>query len=484
MGLGSDSEPVSVNLLGQNVYLADSMQFILEYFLRFQENLAGTYYISSSFRGEDPDATHLNQFYHVECELLGNMDNAISIAEGYLAHLTKSMLKKHSEIILNTAGTLDHVTSMLSKLNAKTPLPRVPLDQAILMMPSADCFELVQDGQPQFGRKLTRKGERVLIEKYGGAVWLTEMDHLGVPFYQAYVEGTGRRKAKAADLLFGLGAKESSASALTGQTRIDSGGHGSIMAAQTRALVSGQWLADAIRNNLIRSDIRILDTSWYLPKLQRNTKAEFAEKHIPGSSFFDIDECSDRNSEFDHMLPAASHFSRLVSVLDGGMKNWLADGLPVTSELLKPERRDFTVTMNRSWVKSYEEVLENMKTEQVQVVDARSAGRFRGIEPEPREGTLPGHFPGAINMPFTSFMDSSGKELGEEDLSKLFKEAGVNLEKPLWATCGSGVTACHVVMAAHMLGHPGVCVYDGSWSEWFQRASPEHIISEGEGKKM
>lgn len=205
MGLGSDSEPVSVNLLGQDVYLADSMQFVLEYFLRFQENLPGVYYISPSFRGEDPDTTHLNQFYHVECEVLGDIDKAISIAERYLVHLTKCMLKKHSGIILNTAGTLAHVATMLGKLDGKNTLPRIPLDQAIPMMPSADCLEWVQDGQPQFGRKLTRKGERFLIEKYGGAVWLTEMDHLGVPFYQAYVEGTEQKKAKAADLLLGLG---------------------------------------------------------------------------------------------------------------------------------------------------------------------------------------------------------------------------------------------------------------------------------------
>ncbi|XP_061703383.1 uncharacterized protein si:ch211-256m1.8 isoform X2 [Syngnathoides biaculeatus] len=205
MGLGSDSEPVSVNLLGQNIYLADSMQFVLEYFLRFQDNLQGTYYISPSFRGEDPDATHLNQFYHVECELLGDIDCAISVAEGYLHHLTKSMLKRHSDLILSIAGTLTHVTMILNKLDGKKPLPRVSLDQAIPMMPSDDCFEWVQDGQPQFGRKLTRKGERVLIEKYGGFVWLTEMDHLGVPFYQAYVEGSGQSKAKAADLLLGLG---------------------------------------------------------------------------------------------------------------------------------------------------------------------------------------------------------------------------------------------------------------------------------------
>lgn len=295
------------------------------------------------------------------------------------------------------------------------------------------------------------------------------------------------------------------------------------MAAQTRALVSGQWLADAIRNNLVGPKLRILDSSWYLPKTKRNARAEFVQTHIPGSSFFDIDECSDRSSALDHMLPTSSHFSQyvgdlgigndthvvvydtsdfgsysaprvwwmfrlfghnLVSVLDGGMKNWLADGHPVTSEYSKPEHREFKAVINQSWVKSYEDLLENINTKQVQVVDARSAGRFRGVEPEPRDDTLPGHFPGAINMPFTSFMDASGKELGTEDLSKLFREAGVNVEQPFWVSCGSGVTACHVVLAAHLLGHNGVCVYDGSWSEWFKRASPEHIISEGEGKKV
>ncbi|XP_036408698.1 uncharacterized protein LOC118794546 [Megalops cyprinoides] len=205
MGLGSDSEPVFVNMLGQDVYLADSMQFVLEYFLRFQEDLPGAYYVSPSFRGENPDATHLNQFYHVECELLGDMDAAISVAEGYVTHLTRAMLKRHSDIILKSAGTLCHIQDLLKKLDGQTPLPRVTLEEAIPMMPSEDCLEWVQDGEPHFGRKLTRKGERVLIERYGGAVWLMEMDHLGVPFYQAYVEGSGKRKAKAADLLLGLG---------------------------------------------------------------------------------------------------------------------------------------------------------------------------------------------------------------------------------------------------------------------------------------
>ncbi|XP_056144122.1 3-mercaptopyruvate sulfurtransferase [Lampris incognitus] len=294
------------------------------------------------------------------------------------------------------------------------------------------------------------------------------------------------------------------------------------MAAPIRAIVSGKWLADAIKSNLAGPKVRVLDTSWYLPKLKRDARAEFKRTHVPGSSFFDIDECSDKTSAFDHMLPTPSHFAEyvgdlgigsdthvvvydtsdfgsysaprvwwmfrffghnLVSVLDGGLKNWLADGHPVTSDYTKPERRDFKATVDQSWVKTYEDILENIKTRRVQVVDARSAGRFRGTEPEPRDDTLPGHFSGAISMPFTTFMDASGKELGPEDLSKLFMEAGVDLERPLWATCGSGVTACHVVLAAHLLGHPGVCVYDGSWSEWFKRASPELIISEGKGKQ-
>lgn len=97
----------------------------------------------------------------------------------------------------------------------------------------------------------------------------------------------------------------------------------------------------------------------------------------------------------------------------------------------------------------------------------------------------PGHIPGTINMPFAKFMDASGKELELEELAKMFREAGVDMEKPFWVTCGSGVTACHVVLAAHLLGHSGsVSVYDGSWYEWFKRAAPEHVISEGKGKQV
>ncbi|XP_055050613.1 3-mercaptopyruvate sulfurtransferase [Misgurnus anguillicaudatus] len=293
------------------------------------------------------------------------------------------------------------------------------------------------------------------------------------------------------------------------------------MAAQTRALVAARWLADAVKSNRVGPKLRILDASWYLPKLKRDAKAEFKQSHIPGASFFDIDDCCDKSSKFDHMLPSEGEFAdyvgnlgigndthvvvydasdigsfaapriwwmfrvfghKSVSVLDGGFKNWLREGHPVTDQYTKPQRTKFKTTFNGSWVKTYENVLDNIKNKEFQVVDARANGRFRGVEPEPRETIEPGHIPGSINMPFTSFMDSNGQELPVEELAKLFQQAGVDIQKPFCVTCGSGVTACHIALAAHLCGHPGVYLYDGSWVEWFSKAAPEHVISEGKGK--
>lgn len=295
--------------------------------------------------------------------------------------------------------------------------------------------------------------------------------------------------------------------------------HYVVMAAQVRSVVSAQWLSDAIKNNLIGPKLRILDASWHFSISKRVARDEFVQKHIPGSSFFDIDECRDQTSSLEYMLPTPGHFSRyvgdlgigndthvvvydtsdfgcltaprvwwmfrlfghrLVSVLDGGMKNWVAEGLPLISEYKKPEPRDFRADMNRAWVKNYEDILENIKTKKVQVVDTRPAGRFRGIDPEFKTDVPPGHFPGAINVPFTSLLDASGKMLGAESLSKNFAEAGVDLQQPLWVSCAYGVTACHVALAAHLLGHPEACIYDGSWTEWVKRASPEHIVRKDE----
>ncbi|XP_066563220.1 3-mercaptopyruvate sulfurtransferase [Amia ocellicauda] len=293
------------------------------------------------------------------------------------------------------------------------------------------------------------------------------------------------------------------------------------MALQT--LIAARWLAEALKSNRIGPSLRVLDTSWYLPKLKRDAKKEFRQRHIAGAGFFDIDQCCDKTSPLDHMLPTEDEFAdyvgrlgignqthvvvydasdfgsfsaprvwwmfrvfghQAVSLLDGGLKNWLREGHPVTGEYSKPEQTEFRAKLNRSWVKSYEDMLDNLESKRFQVVDARPQGRFRGVEPEPRDNTEPGHIPCSISLPFTSFLSEAGMEKPTQELRSLFKGAGVDLGKPLCVTCGSGVTACHVALAAHLCGHPGVAVYDGAWSEWYTRALPEHVISEGRGKHV
>ncbi|MDQ3822288.1 MAG: asparaginase [Actinomycetota bacterium] len=196
MGLGSDSSPVAVTVGGVRTYLADSMQFLLEYGCRIFP--AGCYYLMPSFRGEDADATHLPQFFHSEAELPGGLDDVVSAVEDYVAFLAQELLTDLGAQIAQIAGTLDH----LDRLAEGGPLDRLTLDEA----------ERVLDGDPVFVRRdpvgfraLTRAGERKLIERAaGGFVWVTEMDHLGVPFYQAFADDD-RRLARNADLLFGVG---------------------------------------------------------------------------------------------------------------------------------------------------------------------------------------------------------------------------------------------------------------------------------------
>lgn len=98
--------------------------------------------------------------------------------------------------------------------------------------------------------------------------------------------------------------------------------------------------------------------------------------------------------------------------------------------------------------------------------------------------TEPGHIPGSVSIPFHSFLSPSGHFLPRDQLQALFDRSGVDLARPLCALCGSGVIACHVALAAHECGNPEVSVYDGGWSEWYTRAVPEDVISEGRGKHL
>nr|XP_060632973.1 3-mercaptopyruvate sulfurtransferase isoform X2 [Anolis sagrei ordinatus] len=288
-----------------------------------------------------------------------------------------------------------------------------------------------------------------------------------------------------------------------------------------RALVSAKWVSEAIKSSQPGLAVRLLDASWYLPKMKRDPRIEFEERHIPGAAFFDIDQCSDRASPYDHMLPTAGDFAEYVSklgvsndshvvvydasdqglfsaprvwwmfrvfghdavsLLDAGLKNWLREGYPVSSGKSRSTPADFHASLDKSMVKTHKDIKENIESRHFQVVDARAAGRFRGVEPEPREGIEPGHIPGSVNIPFTDFLTEEGLEKSPETIQSLFQEKKVDLSKPLVATCGSGVTACHVALGAYLCGKPDVAIYDGAWVEWFMRARPEHIISESKGK--
>ncbi|XP_058875387.1 3-mercaptopyruvate sulfurtransferase-like [Acipenser ruthenus] len=295
------------------------------------------------------------------------------------------------------------------------------------------------------------------------------------------------------------------------------------MALQIRALVTAKWLWDAVGTRT-RSNPRVLDASWYIPAMNRDPKKEFTQPgHIPGSSPFDIDSCSDTASPYPHMLPSEGFFAEYVgnlgigtrthvvvydasefgsfsaprvwwmfrafghgsvSVLDGGLKAWVREGYPLTGEYTKPEPVEFRANLDRSRVKSYQDVLENLESKRFQLLDVKTPGRYNGTEPEPMEGIKPGHIPGSVNIPFYEFLSASGCFRTPAELRALFRNNGVDLLRPLAVTCGSGVTACHAVLAALQCGSQDVTVFDGSWSEWFTRARPELVLSEGKGKRF
>ncbi|AWP05218.1 Sulfurtransferase [Scophthalmus maximus] len=248
------------------------------------------------------------------------------------------------------------------------------------------------------------------------------------------------------------------------------------MAHQARALVTSKWLAEAAK---AQGKVRVLDTSWYLPKLRRNAKSEFQKRHIAGASFFDIDRCCDRTSPLDHMLPSEEAFADYAGDL----------GVGGDTHVVVYDASEFgAFSAPRVWwmfrAFGHGAMLDNLHAEEFQVVDARPTRRFRGLDAEPRDNTEPGHIPGSVSVPFDSFLSPSGHFLPREQLRALFARAGVDLRRPLCASCGSSVTACHVALAAHECGHPGVSVYDGGWSEWYARAAPEHVVSEGRGKRL
>ncbi|HXS05735.1 MAG TPA: 3-mercaptopyruvate sulfurtransferase [Rhizomicrobium sp.] len=260
-------------------------------------------------------------------------------------------------------------------------------------------------------------------------------------------------------------------------------------------IVSAEWL----KQNLDK--VRVLDASWYMPADKRDPRKEFEAAHIPGALFYDIDALSDHSSPLPHMLPTPEQFSRdagalgindsdmivvydtsglfsaarvwfafkamghdKIAVLDGGLPAWKAAGGALECGAAAPKPAHFTARFNPALVRDFAGVKSALG--KTQILDARSAPRFEGTEPEPRAGLKSGHMPSAANLPYRSVLTSDGKLKDDGALQKLFSEKGVDLRAPIITSCGSGVTAAVVMLALEKLGARQVAVYDGSWTEW------------------
>jgi thiosulfate/3-mercaptopyruvate sulfurtransferase len=271
----------------------------------------------------------------------------------------------------------------------------------------------------------------------------------------------------------------------------------------SRALVDTAVLAAQLGT----PGLKVVDATWFLPTTARDARREYAEAHIPGAVYFDIDEVADDASPLPHMLPDPVKFSsrarRLglgdgtrivvydnnkyaasarvwwmfrvfghpdVAVLDGGLAKWRAEGRPLSDEPVIPREAHFTARQNHLLVRELEQMRANVLSRREQVIDARSPGRFAGTEPEPRQGLRSGHIPGSLSLPHLELIGADGTLLPEEELRARFAAAGVDLDRPIATTCGSGVTAGTLALALYQLGRDNVAVYDGSWSEWGARS--------------
>jgi len=270
-------------------------------------------------------------------------------------------------------------------------------------------------------------------------------------------------------------------------------------------LVSTEWLA----SQLGAPDLVVFDTTRYLPNEPFDGRTKFREAHIPGARFFDIDEVADTDTDLPHMIPAAGRFAKLLgafgvgnaarvvfydqkgvqssprgwwlmrlfgheraAVLDGGLPKWLAEQRPVESgEPPAPSPAAFVPDFRAERVKGIGDVKRIVRQGGggALILDARAKGRFDGTAPEPRPGLPSGHMPGAANVPFNELFNPDQTLKDRAALRARFAQAGVDGERPVVTSCGTGVTACVLALGLVQAGFPEPAVYDGSWTEWASR---------------
>jgi len=264
-------------------------------------------------------------------------------------------------------------------------------------------------------------------------------------------------------------------------------------------LVSSEWLFDNLET------VKILDASWHLPNVNRNSFEEYKSEHIINSNFFDLDKNSNADTNLPHMLPSKEdweiivsklgisnsdhiivydnsdifsscrvwytflyfgHDSKLISVLDGGFKKWINEKRPTTSKIINNEKSKYIAKENTSLVINKDEVNKNIENKKFQLIDARGEQRFLGLQPEPRKELRSGNIKGSINLPFQKLLEKDRTFKKKDELIEIFKTKNVSFEKEMAFTCGSGVTACILGLANSIISGKKPVIYDGSWAEY------------------
>ncbi|MDC0948207.1 3-mercaptopyruvate sulfurtransferase [Gammaproteobacteria bacterium] len=253
--------------------------------------------------------------------------------------------------------------------------------------------------------------------------------------------------------------------------------------------------------------LSIVDASFYLQDSGRDARAEYLATHLPNAVYFDVDHIADPLSHLPHMLPSSTDFAASMSalgisaahrvvvyqsggpggafrawwmlrafghrdvwLLDGGLASWRDAGGQLESGSVSPPRTSWPDGDEAASVVNLDEVRAVVEGHGAsQIIDARPSARFHGSQHEPRPGLSSGHMPGAINLPASALVDSNGRLRSDTELRRLFADAGFDGDLPAIATCGSGVAACVVLFALHLLGFDNAQLYDGSWSEWGAR---------------